>query len=212
MTGGIAVVGAGVGGLVVAAALRRRGVEATVFERAPRLRQGGTGLSLYANAVAALRELGLEDLLDGIAEPVERVVFLSARDGRRPLNEAVIGVDGGRALPPSVTVHRGELLDALAGATGREAVTFGARCVGFVQDAGGVTARFEDGGERWADLLVAADGAGSLVRRAICGEEGKERGRRWSGWQGVAPTRPAGLPERALVFVLSGSAGAGLFP
>lgn len=205
-------VGAGVGGLAVAAALRRRGVEAEVFEQATRLRQSGAGLSLYANAVAALRELRLEDVLDGIAEPVERVVFLSARGGGRFLNEAVIGRTAG-VTAPSVSVHREELLGALARAAGDGAMTFGARCVGFKQDAGGVAVRFEGGAERRSGLLVGADGAGSAVRREVRGEEeDRGRGRRWAGWHGVAPARPEGLPERAIVFVLSGSAGAGLFP
>ena len=210
---GIAVVGAGVGGLAVAAALRRRGVDAAVFERATRLRREGTGLSLYSNAVAALRELGLEDVLDGIAEPVERVVLLSARDGGRFLNEAAMGRSADRSSAPSVSVHRGELLGALAGAVGDEAITLGARCAGFEQDAGGVTARFEDGAERRAGLLVGADGVGSAIRRAVRGEEeDRSRGRCWMGWHGVAAARPEGLPERAVVFLLSGSAGAGLFP
>jgi 2-polyprenyl-6-methoxyphenol hydroxylase-like FAD-dependent oxidoreductase len=52
------------------------------FEQAPQLRQQGTGLGLWTNAVAALRELGLADILDSIAEPVQRLVFLSGEGER----------------------------------------------------------------------------------------------------------------------------------
>ena len=203
----IAIVGAGVGGLVVAAALRCRGFEVVVFEQAPRLRQQGTGLGLWTNAVVALRELGLEDLLGGIAEPVERLVFLSARGER--LNEVRLDRISRRFSAPSVNVHRGELLNALAGAAGYETIVFGARCVGFEQDAWGVTLRFADGTERRANLLVAADGAGSEIRRAIHGKDGGKM-RLWSGWQGMA-SRPAGLPERAGLFVLSDPGLAGFY-
>lgn len=65
----VAIVGAGVGGLVAAAALRCRGLGVVVFEQASRLPQQGTGLGLWTNAVAELHELGLGDLLDGIAKP-----------------------------------------------------------------------------------------------------------------------------------------------
>ncbi len=48
------VVGAGIGGLTAAIALRRAGVETTVFERAGELREIGAGLLLAANVVGAL--------------------------------------------------------------------------------------------------------------------------------------------------------------
>ena len=204
----VAIVGAGVGGLVAAAVLRRRGFEVAVFERAPRLRQQGTGLGLWTNAVAALHELGLGDLLDGIAEPVERLVFLSA-EGEQ-LNEIRLDRIARRFSAPSVNVHRSELLSALARCVGEGTITFGARCTGFEQDPDGVTVRFADRSEYRADLLVAADGAGSEIRRAIHGEDGKET-RRWTGWQGVASPRLAELPERAGFFVLKGQALAGLY-
>ena len=206
----VAVVGAGVGGLTVAAALQGRGVDVTVFEQASELREQGTGLTLWTNAVAALREMGLAQPLNGIAEPVERMVFLSSSG--ECLNEAQLERGTGRLSEPTVNVHRGELLRVLAGLLDEDAIVFGARYAGFEQDGSGITVRFADGTEHRADLLVAADGAGSQVRRAIHGEEDRRRGRRWSGWQGVAPSRPAGLPVRAVCAVLSGRAVAGLYP
>lgn len=204
----VAIVGAGVGGLVAAAALRRRGFEVVTFEQAPQLRQQGTGLGLWTNAVAALHELGLGDILDGIAEPVQRLVFLSG-EGER-LNEIRLDRIARRFSAASVNVQRSELLSVLAREVGEEIITFGARCTGFEQDAEGVAVRLVDGREHRVDLLVAADGAGSAIRRAIHGEDGKET-RRWSGWQGVASPGPAGLTERAGLFVLNGQALAGLY-
>ena len=55
------VVGGGIGGLTAALALGRAGVEVAVFERAPELREIGAGISLWANAMKALRRLGLYD-------------------------------------------------------------------------------------------------------------------------------------------------------
>src|SRR5918994_6866871 len=65
------VVGAGIGGLAAAIALEQAGVEPTVIERAPELQEAGFGLVVSANAVTALRSLGLRD---GVA----------ARGTRRP--------------------------------------------------------------------------------------------------------------------------------
>jgi 2-polyprenyl-6-methoxyphenol hydroxylase-like FAD-dependent oxidoreductase len=186
----VAIVGAGVGGLVAAAARRCRGFEVVVFEQAPRLRQQGTGLGLWTNAVAALHELGLGDILDSIAEPVQRLVFLSGKGER--LNEIRLDRIARRFSAASVNVQRSELLSALAREVGEDIITFGARCVGFEQDAEGVAVRFVDGGEHRVDLLVAADRAGSAIRHAIHGEDGKKT-RRWSGGQGVASPGPTGL-------------------
>ena len=181
-----------------------------MFEQAPGLREQGTGLTLWTNAVAALREMGLGKTLNDVAEPVERMIFLSSSGER--LNEAELQRGTQRLSAPTVNVHRGELLGALAGVLDEDAIVFGARYAGFEQDEGGVTVRFADGTEHRADLLAAADGAGSPVRRAIHGEEDRKRGRRWSGWQGIAPLRPDGLPDRAVCAVLSGRSVAGLYP
>ena len=64
------VIGGGIGGLTTAIALRRVGVEAEVFERAPELRELGAGLGLYTNALKALKRLGLRG---GVLEAGERL-------------------------------------------------------------------------------------------------------------------------------------------
>ena len=215
----VAIVGAGVGGLAAAAALEARGgFEVAVYEQAPELRQQGSGLSLYTNAVAALRDLGLEGVLKDTAEPMERMLALSSEG--RVLTEVDLEHTARRFSASNVNVHRGELLAALrealpearGGAGGEKKITFGARCVGFEQEVAGVRLRFADGTERPADVLVAADGAGSVISRSIHGPEDGKKGRRWAGWQGVAASRPAGVPEGACLFVLSGRAVAGLLP
>jgi 2-polyprenyl-6-methoxyphenol hydroxylase-like FAD-dependent oxidoreductase len=63
----VVIVGAGIGGLAAAVALHKTDVEALVIERAPSLYEVGAGLSLWSNAINALRELGLD--AEVIAEP-----------------------------------------------------------------------------------------------------------------------------------------------
>ncbi len=57
----VVVVGAGVAGMTAAIALGQKGVEVTVLEQAPALKEIGAGIQLAANGSLVLRKLGLED-------------------------------------------------------------------------------------------------------------------------------------------------------
>ena len=61
----IAIVGAGMGGLAAAAALRRVGIEVTVYEQATQFARIGAGIQIGCNAMQVLRGLGLEARLRG---------------------------------------------------------------------------------------------------------------------------------------------------
>lgn len=55
------IVGGGIGGLTSAIALRGAGIEATVYERAPELKEIGAGIALASNAMSVFAALGLAD-------------------------------------------------------------------------------------------------------------------------------------------------------
>jgi len=73
------IVGGGIAGLSLAAALRRRGLPAELVERSPRWPAVGAGIALHANAVRALRELGVGPAIDAAGARLPRWVFLDAR-------------------------------------------------------------------------------------------------------------------------------------
>ena len=60
----VVIVGAGIGGLTAAIALRRAGMDAVVLERAPELREVGAGISLWPNAINAFRRLGVGEAVE----------------------------------------------------------------------------------------------------------------------------------------------------
>src|SRR3974390_3477935 len=59
----VAIVGAGMGGLATAAALRRIGIDVTVYEQATQFARIGAGIQGGCNAMKVLRTLGLEQRL-----------------------------------------------------------------------------------------------------------------------------------------------------
>ena len=70
----IAIVGAGLGGLAAAIALRRQGFEVQVYEQAPELAEFGAGINISPNSVKFFEAVGLIDKLHavGLYGPVEK--------------------------------------------------------------------------------------------------------------------------------------------
>jgi 6-hydroxynicotinate 3-monooxygenase len=61
-TPAIAIIGVGLGGLTAAAALRRIGVDVTVYEQAEQFARVGAGIHMSPNAMRVNRALGLEGM------------------------------------------------------------------------------------------------------------------------------------------------------
>src|SRR5690606_17479478 len=65
----VAVIGAGIGGLSAAIALRRRGVHVEVFEQASALREVGAGVAISRNGTLMLQRAGLFEDFQAVASP-----------------------------------------------------------------------------------------------------------------------------------------------
>lgn len=188
------IIGAGIGGLTAAIALRRAGYTVQVFERAQELREIGAGLTLWPNAVKALRKLGLAKIIDaqGIPADAGGIYTWQGKILAQTTTSEVERLGGA----PTVALHRAELQAALLHALeeltpGEPVVQFGAHLERFAQDDQGVTACFAGGREARGNLLVGADGIHSVVRQQIFGAEPL----RYSGftaWRAVT-SRPAGI-------------------
>src|SRR5690606_25754912 len=59
----VVIVGAGIAGLCTAAGLESLGADVILLERAPEVRGGGSGLSLFGNGLRALGSLGLRGVV-----------------------------------------------------------------------------------------------------------------------------------------------------
>jgi len=175
------VIGAGIGGLTTAIALRQVGVETKVFEQAGELREIGAGITLWANAMKALRKLGTADAVLAAGAPVKGGEVRSWRG--EVLYEAPAGALEKR-YGVSVGLHRADLQTALLSALPDDAVRLDASCEGFRQDEFGVTALFADGWEEHGDLLVGADGLNSTIRAQLFSDE-RPVYAGYTAWRGV---------------------------
>lgn len=166
----VAIVGGGIGGLTAARALCRRGIEVAIYEAAPELREIGAGVALHPNAMKVLRSLDLEDDVRSTAGRSEWLLTRNWKNGRvisrtsRQQQVSMFGCAG-------VTVHRADLLDVLAHSLPSGIVTLGARCVAVEPDGEVAVARFQDGSEVEADVIIGADGIHSAVRASLFGPD-----------------------------------------
>lgn len=182
------VVGGGIGGLCAAIALRRRGVAATVYERAEELGDVGAGLVLAANAIRSLRRLGLGEAAVAAGAAVERAQI--RREDGRVLAAIDMRREEARTGAPTIALHRAALHRVLRAALPAEAVRLGAECTGVESGESGVVARFADGREAHGDLLIGADGLRSAVRRQLFpGIEPRDAG--YSAWRGAVASTDA---------------------
>jgi len=162
----VLVVGAGIGGLGAARALRQRGFAADVVERVATSAQTGAGLFLPGNAVRALRALGLESALTARSVPIPRQRICD-RHGRLLTQIDTAALWGSVGTP--VALHRSDLRDLLLSHDGTVPVRTGAAVHAVSQQGPTVAVDFGDGTTGDYDLVVAADGIHSTVRDQLFG-------------------------------------------
>ena len=164
MTRTALIVGAGIGGLATGIALRQAGWDIRIFERSPSPRELGFALLLAPNAMAVLRELG-------VAEVVLERGFVPVRGEARRMNGSFLK----RAMAPPQEALGGPIVVALRPAVhgalletvGLDALTLDHEITGFRTAGERVVLQTAGGDVAEGDLLVGADGTGSVIRSAL---------------------------------------------
>jgi 2-polyprenyl-6-methoxyphenol hydroxylase-like FAD-dependent oxidoreductase len=187
----VIVIGSGIAGLAAALGLRKVGIEVTVYERAPELREVGAGISLWANAIRALDCLGAGDTVRAVALSLDQSEF-RADEGRRvqaqfsgKAMEQVVGVS-----PFVAMTHRADLVGALAGLLPQGVARYGFECVGVEQKGDRVAVRFANGHADEADVVIGADGIKSVGQTTLFGPQ-EPRYAGYTCWRGICPRPPA---------------------
>ena len=184
------IIGAGIGGLSVAAALRNAGHTFEIFETAPAMRHGGAGIAVWANALHALRALGMESLPDCFQIGHSPVAIRTSR------GEILMQADSSELAQRygalSAVVHREKLHDLLWQLAGKPDIRTDKKIVSYenLADPLGhrVRAVFADGTQAEGDALVGCDGAGSNVRKTMLGDK-PPRYSGYTAWRGIADLR-----------------------
>jgi salicylate hydroxylase len=184
----IAIVGAGIGGLTLALALRQRGLEADIYEQAGQLTEIGAAIALSANGTRELERLGCLDALAAVStEPTE--LIYRGWDSDERLAAFPVRQDSSyqqRFGAPYFGIHRADLQKILGSAHGLDRLHLGHRLASLTEGRDGVDLRFDNGLQVTADVVIGADGVRSAVRRHVTGEA-VARYSRTSAFRGIVP-------------------------
>jgi 2-polyprenyl-6-methoxyphenol hydroxylase-like FAD-dependent oxidoreductase len=191
----VIVAGAGIGGLSCALFLDAAGIDATVYEAVPEVRELGVGVNIQPHAVRALARIDLADELVAIGNPcLEWTLMnhLGQRIWSEPRGERA-GEDW-----PQVSVHRGRLqsllLRTLLERRGPDTVKTDRRLVSYTLRDDAAVARFATraGSEEEVEgsALVGADGLHSALRHAHYPAEGDPLYAGHMLWRGVTTQAP----------------------
>jgi 2-polyprenyl-6-methoxyphenol hydroxylase-like FAD-dependent oxidoreductase len=193
----VLVVGGGIGGLSLGAALGQQGIRADLVEINPELEHAGFGIAQPGNALRALRSIGvLEQCLAAGVQADDYRYF--DQDGEPLATLKMLRIADPDA-PAYNFVPRLDLLKILADAASRGGtrVRMSTRVVEWHEREAGVEVAFSDGTSARYDLMVGADGIRSGIRRELFGDAFEPRYTGSAAWRFAAP-RLADLSYQAI--------------
>ena len=178
------IIGAGIGGMSAAVALKQQGIDCEVFEAVDVIKPVGAALSIWQNGVKCMRHLGMGHIMDELGGPMHNLAYQDGISGEimtqfslKPLRDAV----DERPCP----VSRAKIQEQMIEFWGKESVQFGKRIEKVDQTDTSVTAYFTDGTSATGDMMIAADGSRSIMRAHVLDKELDRRYAGYVNWNGL---------------------------
>jgi FAD-dependent urate hydroxylase len=164
----IAIIGAGIGGLTTAIALKNKGIKANIYEASAEIGEVGAGIWMAANAQKILDKLGILEKIKGKGIDYD-AVYIENYKGERLQKSDLLEVKkkyGYGTISFARPVLHASLFELIDPST----VHTSKKCIEITSVDGRHLIKFEDGTETTADLVVGADGIRSVVREYIHGK------------------------------------------
>ncbi len=182
----ITIIGAGIGGLTTAIALKQKGFEVEIFESSRAFKKAGSGINLAINAMQIYKKLGVyDDILDK-ANYTNSMNALTK--GLRLLTSADLKKFEIKYNVKTVAIHRATLHEILLNHIGNTKINLNKKLKSLEQIDGKVNLVFEDGTSHQAEIVIGADGIHSNVRKSIFkGTKLRDAGQ--VCWRGISKTK-----------------------
>ena len=186
-----AIVGGGIGGLTLAIAMQRKGMDVKVFEGAPHFKPIGAGIALAANAMKAFEEIGISGEVIQAGRKIKRMYGKDDRGKVISYTDAVQLTEK-YGVVNNFTIHRADLHEVLTKLLKDDTLVFSKACVDFEQSQNDIVIKFSDGSTASADYLVACDGIHSPIRKKLL-PSSSLRYAGYTCWRAVLDDLPEGF-------------------
>lgn len=198
----ILIVGAGIAGLSLAAALDRRGYHAELVERSREWPAVGAGIITQANGVRVLRALGVGEAISQNAVVLRRWSFVDQQG--EPLCETDL-VDMWGEVGPCLGISRVKLQAGLRSAAAQVPHRLGVSLTTLRPHPTSVSAGFSDGTTGEYDLVVGADGIHSTVRKLAVNASSSPQYGGTMVRRSIVDARPPGIVDNILIVMGEGA-------
>jgi len=177
------IIGGGIGGLTMANALQKAGIDFDLYEQAPELTEVGAGIGLSNGALKLMGMIDLESEIREKSYPIKKMYFADKQLNIR------------RKLPtdsPGVCIHRAILIDILKSRLPVDKIHLSRKVTDIQSRADHAKIHFDDGESIESSVVIAADGIHSAVRRSLYPEI-EIRYINQTIWRGITRVKEPGM-------------------
>ncbi|NOZ54560.1 MAG: NAD(P)-binding protein [Gammaproteobacteria bacterium] len=177
------IVGAGIGGLSTAIAMRKRHIDVKIYEAANRLSPVGAGILVPPNAMIILGRYGLAENVRDAGVCIDSLTVFDSKGKKISKTPAYFSKNGTEYK--TVAIHRSVLQSIFLDSLPSDTVITGKKCSHVNTGLDGTEVFFEDDTSVSEKFLVGADGLHSKVRESIF-SNGKLRYSGQVSWRGMS--------------------------
>lgn len=177
----IGIIGAGIGGLATALALKGNDRQITVYEKATQIKPVGAGIVMAGNAMQVFDILGIRKIVENSGHIVSEIYITDNQ--LKTISKTNLTNLGLKYGVKNIAIHRADLQKILTEAVGYENIKLSKRLLK-IEDNNDYKLIFEDGNSELCDVLIGADGIHSVVRNQLFGG-GKIRNANQKCWRGL---------------------------
>jgi len=161
----ISIIGAGIGGLTAAIALKQKGFEVEIFEASKHFKKAGSGINLAINAMQVYKRLGIYDEISRHGSYTNSLLITDEK--LNTLTKVNLEKSEQVYKVKTFAIHRATLHSILLNQLEGVNIHFGKKLVSLSQTNNSVNFIFEDETSYTSNILIGADGIHSVVRQSI---------------------------------------------
>ena len=157
-------------GASTAVALKSKGIRADVYEQAPAFTEVGAGIGVRPPSVRAINKWGLKEDFEKVSAE-SRHMEIIAGDDQVLIRETFPVLTDDKSEAYTRLIHRADLLDTLVAHIPDDQLHLNHRVTEVIDHGDYAEVKFENGKTIEADIVVAADGIHSPIRRQVLGNQ-----------------------------------------